>query len=165
MFLPVGIDHLLFTHMDEYGIDDSLLDLIKKYQLPSAFYTDGVDLFDHLQETDVVGFKRFSSPKASKRKPMTDTLTKPISSNVEKTNHHHHGYGDATHFVAHRNSELFHHPDCKSVMRINADKITAFRSFEQALGEGFKPCHACCSVEMIKSAVPGVFDHRRVSAI
>jgi hypothetical protein len=38
--------------------------------------------------------------------------------------------------VANRNSELFHHPDCKSVKRINAENITAFNSIEHAMDEG-----------------------------
>ena len=39
-------------------------------------------------------------------------------------------------YVANRNSELFHHPACKSVKRINAENITAFNSIEEALDEG-----------------------------
>ena len=162
-FQPLGIDHLFFTHMDEYGVDDSILDLINTHQLPSAFYTDGVDMFDHLKETSVEGLERFCASTAPKPQQITDFATKQISTYKGKTDRH--DSDDEIHFVANRNSELFHHPDCKSVKRINAENITAFSSIEQAMEEGFKPCRACCNIEMIKKVLPGAFAHRRVSAI
>jgi flagellar biosynthesis GTPase FlhF len=160
---PAGIDHLFFTHMDEYGVDDSMLELIQAHALPSAFYTDGVDIFDHLKESSADGLERFWRSISPKRKQVADFSAKKISSVGEKTNS---VYNDKkTHFVANRNSELFHHPDCKSVKRINAENITSFSSIERALEQGFKPCRACCNNEIIKNAVPSVFAHRRVSAI
>ena len=165
---PVGIDHLFFTHMDEYGVDDSILELIKTHALPSAFYSDGVDLLDHLKESAADGLERFWQSISPKRKQVTDFSAKKISSVGEKTNcvyNDEKTHEEKKHFVANRNSELFHHPDCKSVKRINAENITSFSSIEQALDQGFKPCRACCNNEMIKNAVPSVFAHRRVSAI
>ena len=72
---------------------------------------------------------------------------------------------DSVHYVANRNSELFHHPNCKSVKRINAENITAFSSIEQAMDEGFKPCRACCDISMIRKSVRGAFGYQRASAI
>jgi flagellar biosynthesis GTPase FlhF len=162
-FQPMGVDHLFFTHMDEYGVDDSILELIKAHGLPSAFYTDGVDLLDHLKESVADGLQRFCRPIPPKQKQVTDFPNKKISSVGEKANTDYNR--EKIHFVANRNSELFHHPDCKSVKRINAENITSFSSIEQALEQGFKPCRACCNNEMIKNAVPSVIAHRRVSAI
>ena len=165
---PVGLDHLLFTHMDEYGVDDSIRELIQTHELPSAFYTDGVDLLEHLKESSADGLERFCRSISPKRKQVADFSAKRISSVGEKTNtvYNEESYNEENiHFVANRNSELFHHPDCKSVKRINAENITSFSSIEQALEQGFKPCRACCNNEMIKDAVPSVFAHRRVSAI
>jgi flagellar biosynthesis GTPase FlhF len=164
-FRPMGVDHLFLTHMDEYGIDDSLWEILGTHRLPSAFYTDGVDLLDHLQETTLDALDHFCRPRQTKPERVTDFPAKTLSSTVDKINTPYDDDGDAIHFVANRNSELFHHPDCKSVKRINAENITAFSSIEQALEEGFKPCRACCSNEMIKNALPSVFAHRRARAI
>jgi methylphosphotriester-DNA--protein-cysteine methyltransferase len=60
---------------------------------------------------------------------------------------------------------LFHHPDCKSVKRINAENITAFNSIEEAMDDGFKPCRACCDISMASKPVPATFGYRRASAI
>jgi methylphosphotriester-DNA--protein-cysteine methyltransferase len=67
--------------------------------------------------------------------------------------------------VANRNSELFHHPSCKSVKRINADNITAFNSIEHAMDVGFKPCRACCDVSKIRKSVSTGVGYQRASAI
>jgi methylphosphotriester-DNA--protein-cysteine methyltransferase len=67
--------------------------------------------------------------------------------------------------VANRNSELFHHPTCKSVKRINAENIAAFNSAEQAMDEGFKPCRACCDISMIRKPVTEGVGYQRARAI
>jgi methylphosphotriester-DNA--protein-cysteine methyltransferase len=68
-------------------------------------------------------------------------------------------------YVANRNSELFHHPACKSVKRINAENIIAFNSIEDALDEGFKPCRACCEISVPGKAATGAFGYQRANAI
>ena len=73
--------------------------------------------------------------------------------------------GSTNPYVANRNSELFHHPDCQSVKRINAENITAFSSIEQAMEEGFKPCRLCCDSSMTRQSTGETFGDRRVSVI
>lgn len=68
-------------------------------------------------------------------------------------------------YLANRNSELFHHPTCKSVKRINAENIAAFSSIEQAIDKGFKPCRACCNVSAVKKTVTGSTYQQRVGAM
>ncbi len=162
---PVGIDRLLFTHMDEYGVDESLLGTFAAHRLPSAFFTDGVDLFDNLKETTVDALDRFCSSGEKQKIRVTRFSRKKTVSPLERETPTHPNSEDRVYYVANRNSELFHRPDCKSVKRINAENITAFSSIEQALEEGFKPCRACCNTDTTKSALAGGIAKRRVRAL
>ncbi len=162
-FHSMAIDHLVFTHMDEYDTDAGVLNLINGHGLPSSFYTDGVDLFDHLKETTREELERFCGQGSKKRPQRREFQSPPVVSPYRPTTRR--NDGDDTRFVANRNSELFHHPDCKSVTRMHADNITTFSSIEQAIEEGLKPCRACCSFEMIRNAGHGISGKRRVGAV
>jgi flagellar biosynthesis protein FlhF len=161
-FSPLNVNRILFTHMDEFGSGASVLELLKEMGLPSAFFTDGMDLFDHLKETSIDRLKRFCSDGKpaggqvavfpGKRNPHPGKILPSIDNGP-------------IHFVANRNSELFHHPNCRSVKRINAENVIAFNSIEQAMEEGFKPCRACCNIGMIRKAANGAFGDRHACAL
>ena len=162
-FSPLGVNRLLFTHLDEHIGGSFVLDLLKRCRLSSSFYGNGVDLFDDLQETTVDGLAGLTPHAEPVRGQVTAFSRKQeqtITGSVPNGN-----YNDAVHYVANRNSELFHDPTCKSVKRINAENIAAFNSIDQAMEEGFKPCRACCDISMIRKSVRGPFDYQRVSAI
>ena len=53
-------------------------------------------------------------------------------------------------FVANRNSDIFHRPDCKAVKRINPDNILVFKNMGEAKAQNFKPCRMCCAMRLSK---------------
>ncbi|MCB2147971.1 MAG: hypothetical protein KQI81_15955 [Deltaproteobacteria bacterium] len=162
-FSPLGVNRLLFTHMDEPVREGVVLNLLKKSGLTSSFYGDGVDLFDGLHESTadrLGGFPQNREPAGGRvsvfSRKRTQLETGAVISEVNR---------GSVHYVANRNSELFHHPSCKSVKRINVENITAFNSIEQAMDEGFKPCRACCDISMLRKTVNEPFGFQRASAI
>jgi flagellar biosynthesis protein FlhF len=162
-FSPVEASRLLFTHMDEYGVSPTLSNLLKETRLPCSFLADGVDLFDDLSETSNDRLLRYGSGAAPSGGRVALFPSKrdyrPTGSSPSQEDR------GPIQFVANRNSELFHHPNCKSVKRINAENISAFNTIEQAIEEGFKPCRACCDISMIKKTVDSAFGDQHVSAI
>ena len=58
-----------------------------------------------------------------------------------------------TYYVANRNSDIFHHKNCKSVKRINRDNMVVFQDPVDAMGQQFKPCRMCCSELIISKPV------------
>lgn len=58
-----------------------------------------------------------------------------------------------TYYVANRNSDIFHHINCKSVKRINRDNMVVFQDPVDAMGQQFKPCRMCCSELIISKPV------------
>ncbi|BBO66775.1 hypothetical protein DSCA_07050 [Desulfosarcina alkanivorans] len=161
-FSQLGVNRLLPTRMDEVIDDRSMLTLLEKARLPVSFYADGPDLFDGLKETAT---GRIAA--APRIKPSHVSVAPFGSRKYEATSRPAAGAGnrEAGPYVANRNSELFHHPDCKSVKRINAQNITAFNSIEEAMDEGFRPCRACCNISMVSKPVMPAFGNTRASAI
>lgn len=162
-FLSFGVNRLLFTHMDEQIGERTVFRLLKKVRLSSSFCGDGVDLFDDLQEITaerLAGFSPTNTPVAGQVSAFSSD-TKQIETDSKISG----DSSDSIQYVANRNSELFHRPNCKSVMRINAEMITAFNSMEQAMDGGFKPCQACCNSSMIKNHVTGAIGYQRSNAI
>ncbi len=161
-FAPLGVDHLLLTHMDEQiggGVESSLL---VKGRLPASFYADGVDLSDGLRECSadkLAGLAPCREPGGAKVTAFS-RKREPMKSGSASSDVNH----DSFHYVANRNSELFHHPTCKSVRRINAENIAAFNSTEHAIREGFKPCRACCDMSMIGKPMAAGAGYRRACA-
>ncbi len=162
-FLPLGVNRLLFTHMDEYGRSATVLNLLKQTQLPSSFYGDGLDIFDDLHETTVDRLTGFGDHTESAGGQVTAFPNQRGKMDNEPCFS---PAGDRSiQFVANRNSELFHHPDCKSVKRINVENIAAFNSLDQALNDGFKPCRACCDINMVRKSMSETLRFQRASAL
>jgi flagellar biosynthesis protein FlhF len=150
-FSPLGVNRLLITHMDEDVSRASGLKLLKISGLPSSFYSDGVELSDGLKESTAKAL----SGIVPRREPVVGQVE--IFSNKRNQIKSGSASGDldtsSDHFVANRNSELFHHSTCKSVKRINAKNLAAFNGIQQAMDEGFKPCRACCDIGMIRRSI------------
>jgi hypothetical protein len=143
------------------------LNLLSQSGLPASFHCDGVDLIDHLHEMTVPKLATFFTasessppsrvavfPKREKMRPDPGP-TLVIDTDEPRTL----GY------LANRNSELFHHPDCKSVKRINVENITTFNTIEQALEKGFKPCRACCNINRVGRSAAAPTGYQLVSAL
>ena len=162
-FSPLGVNRLLLTHIAEHIGDASGLNLVKKGGFASAFYTDGVDLSDGVQEYAAVRAVVTSSHDEPSGGQVTSFSKKRGQARTGSLNRD--ASGESVNFVANRNSELFHHPTCKSVKRINAENITAFKSIEHAIDEGFKPCRACCDIGMIRKPSEQGVGYLRARAI
>ena len=148
IFRPLDTTHLLLTHIDEIGSIADASDVLVNTELPTSFYGTGVDLFDGLQiardepSDDCRPSRPLAGAQPSGRSAdsgIVDADEKPAPIDLNRVK-----------YVANRNSELFHHPTCKSVKRINAENIAAFNSVEQAMEEGFKPCRACCNISTLR---------------
>ncbi|MBR9985565.1 MAG: hypothetical protein KFF68_06610 [Desulfosarcina sp.] len=162
-YAPLGVNRLLLTHLDEHIDDAAGLNRVKQCGLRSSFFGDGVDLSDGFHEHTTDRLAETLSPGEPTGEPATFFSSErgQIKTGFESGD----ATSDSVHYVANRNSELFHHPACKSVKRINAENITAFNSLEQAMDEGFKPCRACCDISMIRKAVSEGFGYQRARAM
>jgi hypothetical protein len=65
-------------------------------------------------------------------------------------------------FVANRNSDIFHQPDCKAVKRINPDNILVFKNMGEAKAQNYKPCRMCCAMRISKRPAFETFRRKAV---
>jgi len=162
-YAPLGVNRLLLTHLDEHIGEAAGLNRVERCGLPSSFFSDGVDLSDGFHEyttTRLAGTPASCEPAGGQV-----TLFSRKRGQIKTGSADSDATGDSVHYLANRNSELFHHPACKSVKRINAENITAFNSIEQAMDEGFKPCRACCDIGMIRKAVTEGFGYQHARSM
>ncbi len=163
-FSSLGADRLLPTHLDEIASPGAHADLLKAGPLPCAFYCDGIDLFNDLHATC-----------SDRIIPVGPALARPAVGQVTPLNRHRPPQpadrstvdrsSAAVQFVANRNSEMVHHPNCKSVRLINSENIVVFDHIEAARAAGFKPCRACCDLGTFKRSAPGASAYSRARAI
>ncbi|BBO88284.1 Ada metal-binding domain-containing protein [Desulfosarcina ovata] len=164
-FSVLDVNRLLPTHLDEYDHNAAATELYQTTHLVTAFHSVGVDLFDGFKvpcrEPKAASKPCFFEDREAEANPSTPlghrqkTVPVPTEPEVETE----------VQYLANRNSELFHHPSCKSVKRINAENIIVFESIDQAIDEGFKPCRACCSMGMTKSPMFQPYAYQRASAL
>ncbi|BBO79811.1 hypothetical protein DSCO28_03770 [Desulfosarcina ovata subsp. sediminis] len=164
-FSTLDANRLLPTHLDEYDCHDAATELYEATHLASAFQSIGVDLFDGFKEIQfepkAASKPSFFAARQAEAKMSTTrghtqkTVTAQAEPEAEK----------AVQYLANRNSELFHHPSCKSVKRINRENIIVFESIDQAIDEGFKPCRACCNLGMIKPSTFQPYAYQRANAL
>lgn len=162
-FRPLGVTHLLPAHVDACSDTKIVAHLAAQSRLPVAFYADGTDLMDALQlNVAQQAARQASQPSSSVAQVTAFPGPMPGQSVLSKD-----GAVSSTgvRYLANRNSELFHQPNCKSVKRINAENISAFDSIEQAFNQGFKPCRACCNANAIRTAAADNQRHRRAGAM
>jgi flagellar biosynthesis GTPase FlhF len=163
-FSGLGADRLLPTHLDEVASLGARRDLLKAGPLPCAFYCDGIDLFNDLHATCS---DRITLAGSALAKPDAEPVTAlNYRSQPERAVRPTVRSGSAgVHFVANRNSEMVHHPSCKSVRLINSENIAVFDHIDAARAAGFKPCRACCEVGTFKRTAARDDSHSRVRAI
>ena len=163
-FGPLGVTHLLPAHVDACDNKEIVADLSAQSNLPIAFYTDGSDLKDALKLAVTHQTTRCASQPSSAAGQVTafpgTMIQQPDAEPTDDA-----GSLTGERYLANRNSELFHRPNCKSVKRINAENISAFDSIEQAINQGFKPCRSCCNVNTIRNAVADNMRYQRAGAM
>lgn len=135
-FSPLGITHLLPTHMDWAGQLGAIINQVALNRLPVGYLGTGSQVPEGIQSLSACDLA------AMLLSQHTET---PHDSNAPITIiQRHTAAKNSDPYVANRNSDIFHHNTCNSVSRINDDHILIFKDPEEAIDQGFKPCRMCC---------------------
>lgn len=135
-FRPMDIHSLFFTGLD-WAVDFGMMinqAVIQK--LPIGYLSDSPKIPEGIQKCTADNLSGLLIGKDIEDEGKGD---KPISFiSKQKTN-------NAPHYVANRNSDIFHFHNCKAVKRINTNNMVVFKDPVEAMGQKFKPCRMCCS--------------------
>jgi flagellar biosynthesis protein FlhF len=133
----VAIHGLVFTRLDEAGTWGAVLNLMVRTQLPVSWVSTGPRvpedlvteplelLLDRMLPTAPADSVRGERPGDDRHGTAPSGRTNPAR------------------FVANRNSELYHLPDCKWVQKIKSDNLIPFATVAEAESRRFLPCRNC----------------------
>jgi len=114
-----------------------LVNFLCRHTLPVFFFSNGqrvpFDMTEATIERLAARFLQNGLPKA------------PYKNGVEEGNDDDLARESAERsvYLANKNSDIFHRPECKWIRLINQTNIVEFNSFAEALNNRFKPCRYC----------------------
>lgn len=139
-FQEVGVQRLLFTKIDESKTYGNMLNALIRTHIPLSFLSCGrrvpddietgsisklVDLIFQIKNLDRNLLAQPSKPKTNR------------SVEVQESN------SDHPHFVANKNSDIYHNTDCKWSDKIKPGNMIQFTSTREAEARNFLPCRSC----------------------
>lgn len=149
-FNRVGYNRLIFTKLDETAAYGNLLNLMTANKTPLAYLTDGPKVPGDLKAATADAVIELFALETDAKTRSTDLSLDNAPLRPPKLGRNEVPPVQQNYFVANRNSDIFHRPDCKSVKRINPDNILVFKNMGEAKAQNFKPCRMCCAMRISK---------------
>jgi flagellar biosynthesis protein FlhF len=146
----VNAHYLIFTKLDESTTFGNLVNLLVQTPMPLSFLTRGRQVPDSI----ITG----SVEEIVKR--LLAGYLNDLRFSISETPHQRHRNisNDRTgdEFVANKNSDVFHRPDCKWTQKIKPNNMITFSSVQNAKAQRFVPCRDCqpASKEPFQTGLP-----------
>jgi flagellar biosynthesis protein FlhF len=136
----IGSLQLVFTKIDESSTFGNIVNVLIRTGLPLSLLCRGRKVPDDIEAGSVrklvdLIFKLEDAARSASFKA-SDINAKKKSADYGRTN-------KPVHFVANKNSDVYHCMDCKWSARIKADHIIQFKSTDEAEAQNFLPCRSC----------------------
>ena len=133
----VSVHYLAFTKLDESTTVGNLINLLFQTQLPLSFLSTGRQVPDSLTAGSADKIVRYLL--AGYQNDMG--LSMPETARQIGSDQPHGNAADE--FVANKNSDVFHYPDCKWTQKIKPKNMITFSSVQAATAQQFMPCRDC----------------------
>jgi flagellar biosynthesis protein FlhF len=139
-FQEMGVQHLLFTKIDESKTYGNMLNLLIQTSIPLSFLSCGRRVPDDIEAGSI--------PKLVDLIFQVKNLDRNLSidpshSNAKKLVEVPESNINRPHFVANKNSDIYHDRDCKWSDKIKPANMIQFVSIRQAEARNFLPCRSC----------------------
>lgn len=142
-FAQLPVKSLIFTKLDECYTYGAILNQVAESRLPLSFFTSGQQVPEDLLEASPTILAELLLPAADSGAEAIFARTAAESSRNAGLSDAGFGDGENIIYIANRNSDIFHHPDCKWARKMFRKNVTRFQNMEEALGRNFKPCKIC----------------------
>jgi flagellar biosynthesis protein FlhF len=133
----VPIQHLIFTKLDESATFGNLINLLVDNQLPLSFLTTGRQVPDSIETGSVEKIVKCLFGSFMNHLEISDSRT---LNQAHPTTSYDRAADD---YVANKNSDVFHYPDCKWTHKIKPKNMITFSSIQEAKSQHFVPCRDC----------------------
>lgn len=146
-FKPLDPGRVIFTKVDWASRYGCLINIPLKNDMPISHLCDSQKVPEGIHAATAEKIAAMVLPKKAENDGQQED--EPVVSVVRGSENKQ----METYYVANRNSDIFHHKNCKSVKRINRDNMVVFQDPVDAMGQQFKPCRMCCSELIISKPV------------
>jgi hypothetical protein len=147
----LSFNRVLFTKIDETRTAGNMLNLLLRNSIATAYIANGCQIpeaLEHFQVDNLIDLLMGVSDAGISTERIQ---AQPLH------NHPAEVVPGPDCFVANKNSDIYHHPHCKSVKRINTENIIVFQTAGEAAHASFKPCRMCCLEASANRASPSNF--------
>ncbi len=131
------VNRLAFTRLDEAGTWGCLLNLLIRTGLPLSCLGTGPRIPEDLAEAPLEHMIDRLWSKHGERRVAEDFQAPAADAPAASRT------AGSPRFVANRNSDLYHRPECKWALRIKRGNLVQFASAEEAEARRFVPCRGC----------------------
>ncbi|CAB1059700.1 Flagellar biosynthesis protein FlhF [Olavius sp. associated proteobacterium Delta 1] len=139
-FKEVGVQRLLFSKIDESNTYGNMLNVLIRTNIPLSFLSCGRKVPDDIEVGSVQKLvDLIFQIKDLDRKPLTDSSILKANGSGQV----HESSIKRSYFVANKNSDVYHHTDCKWSKKIKPENIVQFASNREAETQNFLPCRSC----------------------
>ena len=133
----LAVQNLIFTKLDESRTYGNLINFLMKHPLPLSFLSNGRAVPGAIESGSLERiveyvFGSYTNPLTFSSSERSSTSSFEESTRCED--------GD---FVANKNSDVFHHPDCKWAQKIKSKNRITFSNVQAAQEKHFMPCRDC----------------------
>ena len=133
----LAVQNLIFTKLDESHTYGNLINVLIKHKLPLSFLTNGRGVPGSIETGSLERiveclFGSFTNPFEFSSSKRSDPAPFEQSARLKDG-----------HFVANKNSDVFHQPDCKWAQKIKPKNRIAFPNAQAAQEKHFMPCRDC----------------------
>lgn len=136
-FRPLGINRLLPTHIDWCRQIGPVISQVALNRMPVGYMGTGAQVPEGIELPTAHSLAAMLLSQEDEKKGRGEDDAVTIIQRRAAGSHH-------DQYVANRNSDIFHHQQCKAVSRINGENILIFKDSDEAMDQGFKPCRMCC---------------------
>lgn len=138
-FKPLGVVRLLFTHLEWVKDHGQLFNLAVNTGLPISYLSTTSEVPDGYQQATAGRLANLLLPAAfsAEKSATNDVSSVTVIRSAKEA-------ASQGKYLANRNSDIFHRPDCRSVQRINDNNILVFENELDAMAQSYKPCRMCC---------------------
>jgi flagellar biosynthesis protein FlhF len=133
----IDVQHLIFTKIDESCTYGNLINVLARYPLPMSFVTNGREVPDAIQTECMDKIVENLLGTFNNRKTVL------VSARPDQSSHEAPARIEGRTFVANKNSDVFHHSECKWTQKIKSKNMITFSSVQTAEAQHFLPCRDC----------------------
>lgn len=134
------IKRLIFTKLDESIEYGAVLNQLIRTKVPASYFTNGQEIPENIESATLERLVDLILVRKGGERDRRDAAGASKSGPGEQEEYRFHSSGL---FVANRNSDIFHNPDCKWAAKISRENVITFESRAEAMDKDFQPCRVC----------------------